>query len=98
MAFTPFTKNYADNSTDAGFQFTFFCDLCQDGFKTEFTESKTYRKASLFRGLGRAASIGSSILGRGVGYEVERGTDVISERFNGMSPEGHKEHEQAFKL
>jgi membrane protease subunit (stomatin/prohibitin family) len=98
MSFTPFTKNFADNSTDAGFQFTFFCDHCQDGYKTSFVESKTYRKASLFRGLGRAASIASSLAGRSVGYHLEEGTDVISERFQGMSPEWHKEHEQAFKL
>jgi len=23
-----FTRNYNDNSTDAGFQFTFYCDIC----------------------------------------------------------------------
>ena len=98
MPFIPFTRNYADNSTEAGFQFTFFCDICNDGYKTSFIESKTYKKAGLFRGLGRAASIGSSMLGRGAGYQVERGTDVIAERFSGMSPEWHKEYEEAFKL
>jgi len=97
MSFIPFTKNYADNSTEAGFQFTFFCDICEDGYKTGFTESKTYKKASLFRGLGRAVSIGSSILGSGVGSSVEHGTDVIAERFHGMSPEWQREHEVAFK-
>jgi len=98
MPFIPFTKNYADNSTEAGFQFTFFCDNCQDGYKTSFIESKTWKKAGLLRGLGRAASIASSVAGRGVGYQVESGTDVIAERFSGMSPEWHKEHEEAFKL
>ncbi|MDQ1280368.1 MAG: DZANK-type protein [Thermoproteota archaeon] len=98
MSFTPFTKNYADNSTEAGFEFTFFCDICQDGYKTSFTESKTYKKASFFRGLGRAASIGSSILGSSIGHYAESGTDVISERFHGMSPEWHKEHEISFRL
>ena len=98
MPLQPFTSNFEDNSTEAGFQFTFFCDHCQDGYKTGFVESKTYRKASLFRGLGRAASIASSLAGRSAGYHLEQGTDVISERFQGMSPEWHKEHEQAFKL
>jgi len=98
MPLIAFTKNFADNSTEAGFQFTFFCDVCGDGYKTEFTESKTYKKAGFLRGLGRAASIASSMAGRSVGYDVERGTDVISERFQGMSPEWHKEHERAFQL
>jgi hypothetical protein len=98
MPFIPFTKNYADNSTEAGFQFTFFCDNCSDGYKTNFVASKTYKKAGFLRGLGRAASIASSMTGRGGGYGVESGTDVIAERYQGMSPEWHKEHEEAFKL
>ncbi|MCJ7631087.1 zinc ribbon domain-containing protein, partial [Candidatus Bathyarchaeota archaeon] len=98
MSFIPFTKNYADNSTEAGFQFTFFCDHCQDGYKTSFVEARSYKKASFLRGLGRAASITSSMIGRGAGYSVERGTDVIAERFQGMSPDWQKEHEEAFRL
>jgi len=98
MPFIPFTKNFADNSTEAGFQFTFFCDICQDGFKTNFIEAKTYKKAGFLKGLGRAASIVTSATGHGPGYEVESGTDVIAERFQGMSPAWHKEHEEAFKL
>jgi hypothetical protein len=98
MPFTPFTRNYADNSADAGFQFTFFCDRCNDGYKTNFTTAKSYKKAGLLKGLGRAASIGSSVLGRSGGYQVEQGTDVIAGRFQGMSPAWHQEHEEAFKL
>ena len=99
MSMQPFTRNFADNSTDVGFQFTFFCDLCQDGYKTRFMESKTHKKAGFFSGLGKAISVGASIMGQsGVGSHVQRGADVISERFQGMSPEWHKEHEEAFKL
>jgi RNA polymerase subunit RPABC4/transcription elongation factor Spt4 len=95
----PFTSNMADNSTDAGFQFTFFCDLCQDGFKTKFVESKTHKKASFLRGIGQAVSFGASLVGKdGVGYRIERGSDMISERFMGMPPQWHKEREQAFEL
>ena len=36
-----FTRNYNDLSTDAGFQFEFFCDCCGNGFKSTFVESKT---------------------------------------------------------
>ncbi len=99
MALISFTDNFTDNSTEAGFQFTFYCDLCQEGYKTQFIESKTYKKAGLLRGLGKALTIGATVLGRsGIGSTIERGTDILTERFEGMSPEWHKEHEQAFRL
>lgn len=97
MELQSFTKNYADNSTEAGFQFTFFCDICRDGFKTRFQESKSHKKGGFFRGLGQAVSIGTSLTGHGdIGGALERGSDVISERFRGMTPEWHREHEAAF--
>lgn len=99
MTLQPFTDNFADNSTEAGFQFTFFCDLCREGYKTRFIESKTYKKAGLLRGLGRAISLGTSLIGKsGTGSTIERGADILSERYRGMSPEWHKEHEEAFAL
>ncbi|HHW26840.1 MAG TPA: zinc ribbon domain-containing protein [Firmicutes bacterium] len=99
MPLKPFTDNYADNSTEAGFQFTFYCQICNEGYKTSFIESKTYKKGSLLRNIGRATNIATSLLGgHRFGYSVERGADLISERFHGMSPEWHKEHEQAFEL
>lgn len=94
-----FTSNHADNSTEAGFQFTFFCDSCHDGYKTRFTESKTYRKGRLLRGLGQVASLGAALTGRQfVGWEIERGSDVIADHFLGMPPAWHKEREKAFEL
>ncbi|OQB49197.1 MAG: Double zinc ribbon [Firmicutes bacterium ADurb.Bin153] len=100
MPMQSFTRNYEDNSTEAGFQFTFYCDKCEDGFKTKFIESQTYRKGNLLRGISRGISIGTSLIGRGqnLGWSLERGADVISERFEGMSPEWHKEHERAFEV
>jgi len=99
MALQPFTKNFADNSTEAGFQFTFFCDSCRDGYKTKFIESKTYKKKGLFRMLGNAVNIVGQMTGHsGLGANLERGADAISSRFTGMSPEWHKEHEAAFEL
>lgn len=98
MEMTAFTRNYEDNSTDAGFQFTFYCDICRDGYKTKFLESKTYKKGSLFKNLGRGISVGASLFGLSEGYQVERGTDIISERFQGMSPDWQREHEKAFEL
>lgn len=94
-----FTDNMADNSTEAGFQFTFYCDLCREGYKTRFIESKAHRKGKLIRGLGGVVGAVSQLAGKyRVGYATERAMDVIGERFRGMSPEWHREHEAAFEL
>jgi len=101
MALQPFTSNFEDNSTEAGFQFTFYCDACREGYKTRFIECKSYKKGRFFRGLGQLASAAGSMTGGrlgNLGYGLDRGSDVISERFQGMSPEWHKEHEPAFEL
>lgn len=99
MALQPFTDNFTDNSTEAGFQFTFFCDLCHEGYKTGFIESKSFKKAGWLRGLGEAISAGATLVGKySVGSSVERGLGALAERFHGMSPQWHKEHEAAFNL
>ena len=97
---TSFTRNYHDNSTEAGFQFTFYCDICSDGFKSSFIESETYKRGMIFRGLGRGASALGGLLGGNIsrlGYGADRAADILSERFEGRSPEWQKEHEQAFE-
>ncbi|MDR3238921.1 MAG: zinc ribbon domain-containing protein [Clostridiales bacterium] len=94
-----FTRNYRDNSIDAGFQFTFYCDICQDGYKSSFIESDTYKKKKGSRLLGQGISLAGHLLGgraRDLGYAAERGSRILSERFEGKSPEWMKEHEQAF--
>jgi membrane protease subunit (stomatin/prohibitin family) len=99
LALQPFTDNFNDNSTEAGFQFTFFCDICKEGYKTAFIESKTYKKGSLFRKIGGVASTAGAMTRRyGLGHGVERGVDALSERYQGMSPDWHKEHDSAFQL
>ncbi|HEV8386332.1 MAG TPA: zinc ribbon domain-containing protein [Nitrososphaera sp.] len=92
-----FTRNFVDNSDEAGFKFTFNCDICGDGYKSNFIESKSRKKAGFLRGLGNAASMGSSLLGSHVGYSIERGTEAYAAKFTGMSPQWHKEHEVAFE-
>ena len=96
-----FTRNYEDNSTDAGFQFTFYCDVCHDGFKTSFIESATYKKGSLLRGLTRGIGAAGSLFGGALGNissAAYQGEHILSERFEGMSPEWQKEHEKAFAM
>ena len=95
-----FTRNYEDNSTNAGFEFTFYCDICNDGFRSSFIESETYKKGKNLRGLSQGLGVLGSFLGgraSSVGYRVERSGHVLSERFEGQSPEWRKEHEQAFE-
>ncbi len=100
MTLKSFTSNFDDNSTEAGFQFTFFCDACREGYKTEFKEAKSYRKGRLLRGLGGIVGTATQMTGKfgNLGWGVERGSDVLGERFHGMTPEWHKEHEAAFEL
>ena len=61
-----FTRNYEDNSTEAGFQFTFYCDICSDGFKTTFIPSESYSKGNLLRRVGQGANILGGLFGGAV--------------------------------
>jgi hypothetical protein len=95
-----FSRNYEDNSTDAGFQFTFCCDICRDGHRSSFIESATYKKKKGSILFGQGASIAGSLLGgqlRKVGTAASQGGKILSERFNDKSPEWQKEHEWAFE-
>lgn len=95
-----FTRNYEDNSTEAGYQFTFYCDNCHDGYRSSFIESETYNKGKSLRGLATGAGILGSLFGgrlSSVGYGAERAGSILSERFEDRSPEWQKEHENAFE-
>lgn len=48
-----FTRNYNDMSTESGYQFKFFCDICGDGYMSPFKENIGNKAQSLLRGLGR---------------------------------------------
>ena len=96
-----FTRNYQDNSTDAGFQFTFYCDNCKDGFKSAFIESATYKKKKGIKGIGQGIGLAGNLLSNKytrATNTAERGGNILSERFEDKSPEWHKEHEDAFEL
>ena len=94
-----FTRNHNDLSTDAGFQFEFFCDCCGNGVKSTFIPSTTYGKRQKNQRLGGLSSaLGGLIGGVGgdIGHAISRGTDFIGNRFEGQSPEWRKEQEAAF--
>lgn len=97
MNLKAFTSNYKDESTEAGFQFIFLCDICKDGYKSRFIESRSYKTSSRLKGIGNIASVGANLLGRsGMGWSVRHGVDSLTNRFGKMTPQWHKEHEEAF--
>jgi len=98
VEFQSFTKNYQDLCTEAGFQFVFLCDLCGDGYKSKFVESKTYKKSNLFNMFGRAVQVGADLAGQyNIGNAASQGASMMSQAHSGMTPEWHKEYEAAFE-
>lgn len=94
-----FTRNHNDLSTEAGFQFEFFCDCCGNGFKSTFQQSSTYRKRGKANAFGRGAGLLGGLFGGALGdlgSAVERGLDTVGANFSDQSPQWRKEHEQAF--
>ncbi len=94
-----FTRNHNDLSTDAGFQFEFFCDCCGNGVKSTFVESATYGQRNKSESFGRvASSIGGLFGGKAgnLGWALERGSDMVASKFSGESPEWRREYEKAF--
>ncbi len=84
MALIKFTRNHSDHSTDAGFQFEFFCDRCGTGYKSKFEGSATSAASSA---LDAAANIfggvfgGAADIGRRVHSAAwEKGRDAAFER------------------
>ena len=96
MGFQSFTKSFTDNSTEAGFAFSFACDICGREWKSDFVENKDYKKAGLIKGLSQAASVAASFLGRSsAGYSIERGADIMTQGAHTQSPEWRKVHDAA---
>jgi len=48
----PFTDNYTDHSTEAGYQFEFFCERCGNGYKSGFDASAAGIGGKVLKGLG----------------------------------------------
>ena len=94
-----FTRNYNDYSSEAGFQFEFYCDQCGNGYKSSFKESSTYstRKKgdALSRGAGLLGGFIGGVAGE-IGHVVENGIGQFSGNIDTGNPQWHREHESAF--
>ena len=75
MALTQFTRNYADRSSDKGYQFEFFCDKCGTGLRSSFQTNKLGVAASLLRAA-------SSLLGGRFGGAAQS-ADQLKEALRG---------------
>ena len=94
-----FTRNFNDLSTEAGFQFEFYCDCCGNGVKSSFVESRTYGQRQKNEKVGRLASTFGNLLGgvaSDIGHGLERGSSFLNDRLGDQSPEWRREYEAAF--
>ena len=89
-----FTRNHNDLSSDAGFQFEFFCDNCGNGYKSSFLKSSTYharkKNETVSRGAGLLGGLFGGIAGD-LGNAVENGLSSLGSRFDTNSPQWRKE-------
>lgn len=94
-----FTRNFNDLSSEAGYQFEFYCDCCGNGYKSTFQNSSTYGKKARSERFGRMASGLGSLFGgvaSEIGWAAERGSDALNANRGYDSPEWRKEQEAAF--
>jgi hypothetical protein len=82
MALIKFVRNYRDDSTDHGFQFEFYCDVCRNGYQSSF-------EASQSRTLSDALDVAGGIFGG-----VFSTASNVGQRVHSAAWE--KAHDQAF--
>lgn len=101
MTFEPFTKKVTDGSNEAGFQFTFYCDICQQAFKSTFVQSKSAKKAGFLHGLAEVANFGAEIGSYAkdprISQALKSGADQMmrNQQPAGNSAAWHQEHDSA---
>lgn len=95
MALLDRPKNVQDQSTEKGFQWTFACDICGNGFTTTFIQSASAAKSRKLGLFGRGAQVLGSVTGqsilRGAGDAAHTAAD-----YGQMSAAWHQEHDAAF--
>lgn len=75
MTLTQFTRNYADRSSDKGYQFEFYCDKCGTGLRSSFQANKLGMAAGLLRAA-------SSLLGGALGGAAQS-ADYVKDAMRG---------------
>jgi hypothetical protein len=70
--FTPFTQNYTDLSDENGYQFEFRCDICGNGYRSEFIRSSLGTAGTI---LGGASNLLGGLWGASRATETAR--DVL---------------------
>lgn len=82
-----FTRNYEDKSNENGFQFIFKCDVCGDGYESQFVGSNAAKKRSFFN---KVSTFGSMVNSNAYLAGALGGTAY-------QTPEWNKERETAFQ-
>jgi len=95
MALLDHPKNVQDMSAEKGFQWTFACDLCGNGFTTTFIPSASAAKSRKMGFLGRGAQVLGSVTGQNVLWGAGDAANTAAD-FSQMSPAWHQEHDTAF--
>ena len=108
MPLQSFTRKFDNHSTEEGFQFTFYCDISNDPYKTKFIASQAGKKAGWSKLVGKGLDFGASVAERlplGQKQDVEKVgekgkdlTDEIAKKFGSMSPGWHREHDAGFEV
>ena len=95
MVLLDYPKNVQDRSTEKGFQWTFACEVCGNGFTTTFAPSASAAKARKMGFLGRGAQVLGSVTGQSALWGAGDAATTVSD-YSQMSPDWHKEHDAAF--
>jgi hypothetical protein len=97
----PFTKKVTDASAQNGFQFIFYCDICQQPYKSAFVQSKSAKKASFLHGLAEVANLGAELgtysKDPRIAQTLKSGADQLihNQQSAGNSAAWHQEHDAA---
>jgi double zinc ribbon protein len=59
--FISFTRKFEDNSIATGYQFTFYCDIAGEGYKTGFYESRSASRSEKLQLIGKGVQFGASV-------------------------------------
>lgn len=74
------------------------CIHCRELIDLDARSYRPIEKGLFARGLSRRKPCGKSAGARDIGYAAQRGGSILSQTFEGKSPEWQIEHEKAFEM